>query len=572
MLFRSLDFITAGVPETNDKHALNFFRRAIYKHGTAKFRYDTSSYVDKNTPIEILCVLHNLPFFQKPSNHLAQDNGCPGCIAENHPRRLNTATMLERLRAKHGPDRFDWSESVYSGGNQHITVGCFTCGKKFYPRARDHMRGSGCPHCYGNTKITFPELVARSEEKYGAGVFDFSQAKVVTSSLPVIITHTACATTIHVTPYHHLHSKFGGCTVCSRKSGRAKLSQLQTHSWTQVEKELREKHGLAYRYPRADTEYKNTKSKITIECVECAHVWPQRVSAHLGGQGCPQCAIRNRDNSDKTTKPLEQYLLEIREKWGDLFSYPNIHSEYKNGSSRITIHCETCNHDFKKRAASHLYYNLGKSGRRTGCPHCGAMNRNERFRELQKSRHIPRDQIIADLQAQCGDEYELIDLETNYQDLSTKIPVRHRKCGRVFTPVPINFRAGKKKCPHCVHRVSNNETRWLDFLGVEQRQLWITLPNRKRICVDGYDPRTNTIFEFHGDYWHGNPNLYPAAGINGRTKRTHGESYQRTLAKEQAILAAGYRLVTIWESEWLELEKSLKTSENADEFLIFSES
>ena len=29
--------------------------------------------------------------------------------------------------------------------------------------------------------------------------------------------------------------------------------------------------------------------------------------------------------------------------------------------------------------------------------------------------------------------------------------------------------------------------------------------NERHKYVDGYDPATNTIYEFLGDYWHGNP-------------------------------------------------------------------
>jgi hypothetical protein len=27
------------------------------------------------------------------------------------------------------------------------------------------------------------------------------------------------------------------------------------------------------------------------------------------------------------------------------------------------------------------------------------------------------------------------------------------------------------------------------------------------LSLDGFDPRTNTIYEFYGDYWHGNPDI-----------------------------------------------------------------
>jgi len=67
--------------------------------------------------------------------------------------------------------------------------------------------------------------------------------------------------------------------------------------------------------------------------------------------------------------------------------------------------------------------------------------------------------------------------------------------------------------------------------------------------VDGYDAETNTIYEFHGDYYHGNPNVYSPDEVNSTVKRTMGELYEATKARED-FLRANYNLVVIWESEW----------------------
>ena len=68
--------------------------------------------------------------------------------------------------------------------------------------------------------------------------------------------------------------------------------------------------------------------------------------------------------------------------------------------------------------------------------------------------------------------------------------------------------------------------------------------------VDGYCKETNTIYEFHGDYWHGNPDVYLSDEINKTNKRTMGELYENTIQREQALRSLGYNLVVIWESEW----------------------
>ena len=70
--------------------------------------------------------------------------------------------------------------------------------------------------------------------------------------------------------------------------------------------------------------------------------------------------------------------------------------------------------------------------------------------------------------------------------------------------------------------------------------------------VDGYDPLTRTVYEFHGCLHHGCPRCYP----NRRAKhyavpdRSVEELYQATLSKRMALLRAGYTVIEMWECEW----------------------
>ncbi len=68
--------------------------------------------------------------------------------------------------------------------------------------------------------------------------------------------------------------------------------------------------------------------------------------------------------------------------------------------------------------------------------------------------------------------------------------------------------------------------------------------------ADGYCAETNTIYEFHGDYWHGNPKIYAPELINEVSKKTMGELYQATLSKENRIKDLGYNLIVMWERDW----------------------
>ncbi len=97
------------------------------------------------------------------------------------------------------------------------------------------------------------------------------------------------------------------------------------------------------------------------------------------------------------------------------------------------------------------------------------------------------------------------------------------------------------------------EEAWLDSIGVlpEYRQVKIKIFN-KWYVVDAFDPNTNTIYEFYGDYWHGNPKIYHPYKVNKQKKKTFGKLYKITVEKENNLKKLGYNVISIWESDWKE--------------------
>ncbi len=71
-----------------------------------------------------------------------------------------------------------------------------------------------------------------------------------------------------------------------------------------------------------------------------------------------------------------------------------------------------------------------------------------------------------------------------------------------------------------------------------------------RYHADGYCSETNTIYEFYGDYWHGNPKIYEPDFYNKNKDMTMGKAYQKTIERENKIKSLGYNLITIWESDY----------------------
>jgi hypothetical protein len=89
--------------------------------------------------------------------------------------------------------------------------------------------------------------------------------------------------------------------------------------------------------------------------------------------------------------------------------------------------------------------------------------------------------------------------------------------------------------------------------------------NQKHAYINGLSPTkkilikditTNTIYEFHGDYWHGNPKKYSCDTINEMTKTTMGELYAKTLERDDRIRELGYNLIIMWESDWKQIKSA----------------
>jgi hypothetical protein len=71
--------------------------------------------------------------------------------------------------------------------------------------------------------------------------------------------------------------------------------------------------------------------------------------------------------------------------------------------------------------------------------------------------------------------------------------------------------------------------------------------------VDGYfetKEGEKIVLEFHGDFWHGNPDMFSADTINPVNQTTMGELYQRTMKKKKFIEEQGYTYRLMWESEF----------------------
>jgi hypothetical protein len=283
----------------------------------------------------------------------------------------------------------------------------------------------------------------------------------------------------------------------------------------------KEIHGDKYDYSLVE-DIKTNKQYIDILC-PIHGKFSQAVANHIcAKQGCPRCGGNFR-------KSTEEVMKEIRGIHGDLFEY--IPFEYKTNKQKIGVICRE-HGEFWTIVKEHLHGG--------GCPRCARNAKMDTsiFVERAKKKH--------------GDIYDYSLVE--YTKTDVPVTIICRKHGQ-FQQTPHGHLMGYG-CSRCVANSSKKENEWLDSLGIPGllRLHRLKLGGKRRI-VDGFDPTTNTVYEFYGDYFHGNAEYYDPVWTHRLTKKTFGELYRLTMEKERMIKEAGYNLVTIWESDFCKGDK-----------------
>lgn len=279
-------------------------------------------------------------------------------------------------------------------------------------------------------------------------------------------------------------------------------------------------HGDKYSYEKSV--FVNSSTKITISC----HIHGDFLMLpynHYGKKcGCPLCSY-NKLSIDRLYTNSE-IIANFTNTHNNLYDYSNV--IYTGSKINVEIICHI-HGSFWQNPISHA------TG--YGCPKCG-------YKSLRKSNN----QFIEECK-KIRPEYDYSN--THYINNYTDCNITCNMHG-VFAISPVNILFYKQGCPNCItsKNISYSEKCWLDSLKVPQRQIRLTLLDNSKITVDGFDPETNTVYEFWGDFWHGNPDKF--TGINQVNKIPFTTLYENTLAKRVKILENGFNLIEIWESDF----------------------
>lgn len=254
-------------------------------------------------------------------------------------------------------------------------------------------------------KKTTEEFIADARKVHG-DKYDYSETVYNGVYTPVTI-KCPIHGVFRKRPYDHLTLK-QGCKQCSIEKQAERIRKGIGYFLT----EARRVHGYKYDYSGID--YVDLATKVKIKCPKHGY-FEQIPSVHLGGSGCPKCAIESR--SSKLRGSTESFVNRAIAKYGDKYDYRSV--DYKDARTKIEIIC-------KRHGSFWLLPHEHLNGE--GCPACA---KNNRFIERAQAIH--------------GNRYDYSQVEyiDNEEPVIIKCPIHG-----VFTQRPHTHLRGRG-CPKC---------------------------------------------------------------------------------------------------------------------------
>jgi len=469
-------------------------------------------------------------------------------INKNRIARKNK--FIANARKKHG-NKYDYSLVKYVNGHTKVKIRCPKHGI-FEQMPADHIcgKGKGCRKCAferiaEKLSLTTEEFIKKANEKHD-NRYDYSKTNYINCNTKVIIickvhgefkqkasSHLVghnCSECMHRIPKTN-HQILDNHTINKHKT--CALNKYTTETW--IEK-VREIHNNKYDYSKVI--YIHGKSKVIIICPIHGE-FLQRCDVHIRKKGCINCS---RSGVHKQEKLLAKFIEKSNEIHQGKYDYSKV--KYLRYTEKVPIRCPI-HGIFEQTIQSHL--------RGANCPLCGV-------EVTRKKNKLSTEDFISNCIKVHGNRYDYS--KVIYINAYTKVSIECKAHG-IFKQIPFLHARGAN-CSRCISiGHSNVAIKWLDFMA-QKDNIHIeharnggeyAIPG-SRFRADGFCRETNTIYEFHGCYFHG-CKCYDPNETNTISKKSMSELYDKTLQKEAYIRSAGYNLITIWEHEWTYFNKCI---------------
>ena len=365
--------------------------------------------------------------------------------------------------------------------------------------------------------------------------YDYSKVNYINSKTKVVI---ICKDhgNFEQQPSNHLYGY--GCKYCGYNKS-ANACRGDKNKFIENAKNI---HGDKYDYSKVI--YNNIQTKIIITCKDHGD-FTQQPNNHISNkQGCPKCGILYQSEQLRYNNKI--FIEKACQTHGDIYDYSI--TIYEKSDKKISIICKE-HGVFTQTPSHHL------NGQ--GCKICG-------FIKIKEKATLTEREFIEKAKKVHGEKFDYT--EINYVSTHKNINIRCLEHNINFEQHPSNHLSGSIGCNKCsFKKYSKAQMTWLIFMEkyynikIQHAENEGEYKITSRMRADGYCKLTNTIYEFHGDFWHGNPKKYNEHEINTCSNKFFGELYQNTLKKEKFIRDSGYNLIVIWENDWNKINNSIRT-------------
>ena len=303
--------------------------------------------------------------------------------------------------------------------------------------------------------------------------------------------------------------------------------------------------------PENYTPYSHTEVWWKCDKDPCGcHEWPAIINSRAQGNGCPFC---------NSTCPIPCIHYNLKVYFPDLVI--QWHPKNPKGPENYTPHSEQivwwkCD---KAKCECHEWPAVIKSRTKengTGCPFCSHTNTRPCIHNNFKIYCDPK--LIIEWDPSNPDRPEDYALHSHKKVRWICKENSYHKWNSV-----ISARVYRSGCPHCFAirkglGYSKASIEWMQLIEVKENIKIQYIEPEKGIPeykvegvgkVDGYCKENNTIYEFHGDFWHGNPNMFNLEDFNRVNGKKFGDLYKKTIERDNKIRSLGYNLVVKWETD-----------------------
>src|SRR5579859_1096092 len=292
--------------------------------------------------------------------------------------------------------------------------------------------------------------------------------------------------------------------------------------------QAKKRHGSKFDYSKVI--YKGLKGKIEVICPIHGSFWVRAGNHLFKKYSCNFC-------SPTGGAPLtrEQYLKKVNLTHKNRYDYSKL--IFNGVKEKVIVICKL-HGEFSQSAESHFRY---------GCPTCAGN------KPLTLEEFIKRANIIH------NNKYDYSLIKT-IKGMNNKVEIICPK-HKIITQTVGNHLSGKN-CRYCKFgNSSKKEQLWLDICGVPKddfhRNAFIKIEDRK-FFVDGLYAKEKVIYEFLGDYWHGNPSKFDGNKINRNSQESYLDLFNKTVNRIRLFRKNGYKVISIWESIFDKRIKCLK--------------